>query len=120
MPELTIGIVGPCKAGKTTLRDNLRAAGFAHVRQIAQEHSYVADMWQRLTNPDILVFLDVSFEESMARHRLNWNRKDYAEQHRRLRHARAHAHLYIVTDPFTPKEVLKQVLEYVQSSHSRL
>ncbi len=55
-----IGVVGPCAAGKTTLVSGLRQAGY-EVRHIAQEHSYVADMWKRLTNPDILIYLHVSY-----------------------------------------------------------
>jgi ABC-type Mn2+/Zn2+ transport system ATPase subunit len=51
-----VGIVGPCGAGKTTLTRNLTAAGIS-ARAIAQEHSYVPYMWQKITNPDILIFL---------------------------------------------------------------
>ncbi len=55
-----IGIVGPCGAGKTTLATKL-STHFTRVRAIAQEHSYVPDMWRRITNPDILIYLDASY-----------------------------------------------------------
>jgi hypothetical protein len=29
-------------------------------RHITQEHSYVLDMWKKLVNPGILIYLDVS------------------------------------------------------------
>ena len=54
-----IGIVGPCGAGKTTLAQGLRGKGY-RARAIVQEHSYVQDMWQRITKPDILIFLQAS------------------------------------------------------------
>ena len=53
-----IGVVGPCSAGKSVLARRLRARGF-HVKEIRQEHSCVPDMWQRITNPALLVYLDV-------------------------------------------------------------
>ncbi len=94
------------------MRDKLAAHGYS-VRQIAQEHSYVADMWQRLTNPDLLCFLDVSYEESLRRRKLNWTQADYDEQQRRLRHARTHADLYIQTDSLTADEALASVLAFL-------
>ena len=36
---------------------------------------------------------------------LNWSIEEYEEQHRRLAHARQHAHFYIYTDPLTPDQV---------------
>ena len=53
--RLLIGIVGPCAAGKSTLVADLAKHGY-RTRHIAQEHSHVKDMWQRLTNPDLLIF----------------------------------------------------------------
>jgi len=103
-PYPLIGVVGPCAAGKSTLIAILRSHGIA-VRHIAQEHSYVQAMWQRLTNPDLLVFLDVSYPETMKRRRLNWQEGEYQEQQRRLSHARAHADIYIYTDGLTPEEI---------------
>lgn len=110
-----IGIVGPCGAGKTTLANALDALGY-RTRHIAQEHSYVKDMWQRLTNPDLLIFLQVSYPVACQRRRLNWTEADYLEQQRRLAHAREHAHLFIHTDPLGPAQVLEQVLTFLQAN----
>ena len=107
-----IGIVGPCGAGKTTLIQQLKRNNLL-TRHIAQEHSYVPDMWQRLTNPDILVYLDASYEVTVTRCRLNWTVAEYEEQHHRLRHAREYADLYIFTDHMTPEEVAQEVLKYL-------
>jgi hypothetical protein len=79
-------------------------------RQVAQEHSYVADMWSRLSQPDVLVFLDASFEICTRRKRLNWLPEEYQEQQRRLAHARAHCDIYLATDDLTPQDVLDRVL----------
>ncbi len=73
-------------------------------------------MWERLTSPDILIFLDVSFEESMKRRKQNWSIADYQEQHHRLRHARQHANLYVDTTALSPGEVLQQILQIRQRS----
>lgn len=111
--DLVIGVVGPCGSGKSTLVTGLRQRGY-RARHIAQEHSHVPDMWARLVRPDVLVFLDASFETCTQRRNLHWQRKDYEEQRRRLAHARAHAHIYIATDHLTPEEVLQRVLEELQ------
>jgi len=103
-----IGVVGPCAAGKSTLIEGLIRLGY-RTRHIAQEHSYVKDMWQRLTNPDVLVFLDVSYSSSCQRRKLDWSEADWQEQQRRLRHARENAHIYVATDGLSAEEVLKRV-----------
>jgi thymidylate kinase len=68
--DLTIGLVGPCGAGKTTVAKALRALGYTRIRHIAQEHSYVPTMWQRLVKPNILIFLDVTYENTLVRRNL--------------------------------------------------
>ncbi len=113
MPQKIIGIVGPCASGKSTLISNLAVQGIT-ARHIAQEHSYVKDMWQRLTHPDVLIYLDVSFSQSMQRRRMNWQEKDFEEQVKRLEHARRHADYYVDTDQLTPQEVSDQVHEFLQ------
>jgi len=110
-----IGIVGPCAAGKTTLINGLKQHGI-EARPIAQEHSYVADMWQRISRPDVLIYLDVSFPVSQKRRKMDWNQQEHQEQIHRLRHARKHAHIYINTDPLTPSQVLDQVLQQLNSN----
>lgn len=108
-----IGVVGPCAAGKTTLTAGLGQLGY-HTRHIAQEHSYVQDMWQRLTKPDLLIFLDASYPVTCLRRRLDWTETEYAEQQRRLLHARRHADLFLNTDGLTIEEVLTQVVGFLK------
>lgn len=107
-----IGVVGPCTAGKSTLIHGLLELGIT-ARHIAQEHSYVPTMWQKITNPDVLIFLDISFDESFKRRNINWNHAEYLEQHRRLKHARDHADLYIPTDSYTPLEIRSMVVRFL-------
>ena len=111
--KLLIGIVGPCGSGKSTLKAGLEGKGF-QCRHIAQEHSYVQYMWKHITNPDVLIFLNASFEVSTRRRKLNWTKADYDEQHRRLAHARQHANLIIETDTLTVDEVLARTLEFLK------
>jgi deoxyadenosine/deoxycytidine kinase len=114
MPQQTIvGVVGPCAAGKSTLVTGLAQHGIT-ARHIAQEHSYVKNMWQRITNPDVLIYLDVSFRESLRRRPTNWNEAEFKEQIRRLEHARQAANFYVDTEQLTPQQVLDQVLQYLQ------
>lgn len=115
--KLLIGVVGPCGSGKSTLITGLERNGFA-CRHIAQEHSYVQFMWQRIANPDILIFLDASFPVSSARRQLSWQKKDHDEQLRRLQHARQHADLLIETDELTPDQVLQRALDYLATATS--
>lgn len=107
-----VGVVGPCAAGKSTLIARLNARGI-RTRHIAQEHSYVPDMWQRLTKPDVLIFLDVSYPVACRRRKLDWNEADYAEQQHRLAHARKHAHYYLDTSELTEEQALEQVLGFL-------
>ena len=110
--KLLVGVVGPCGSGKSTLIAALEERGYA-CRHIAQEHSFVKDMWKRISNPDVLIFLDASFPVSTARRKLNWNESDHAEQLRRLAHAREHADLIVATDSLSPDEVAERVLEFL-------
>jgi deoxyadenosine/deoxycytidine kinase len=109
-----IGLVGPCASGKSTLGARLEKRGY-RVKHIAQEHSYVRDMWKRITNPDVLIFLDASYPVTLARRNLNWSEADYAEQHRRLEHARAHADLYIFTDSASIETIEQQIVDFLQA-----
>ncbi len=107
-----VGIVGPCTAGKSTLISRLKEHGI-ELRHIAQEHSYVQTMWQRISNPDWLIYLDVSYSESLKRKHLNWTMDEYQEQVRRLAHARQHASFYLQTDPLSPDEVAQKVIAFL-------
>lgn len=109
---LRVGVVGPCTAGKSTLIHVLRDAGY-EARHIAQEHSYVPDMWKRLTNPDVLVYLDVKFESAQKRRKIWWGAERLDEQAERLAHARTHCDFYLLTDPLTPQEVAEKVLNFL-------
>jgi len=111
---MIIGVVGPCGAGKSSLVAGLHAQGYT-VRHIAQEHSYVPDMWKRLTDPDILIYLDVSYENTVIRRRLDWTVAEYDEQLRRLRHARQHASLVLDTNPLTVVQVLDQAVLFIKT-----
>ena len=74
------------------------------------------DMWKRITNPDLLIFLQVSYGISQQRRPMNWTESDYVEQQRRLSHAREHADLYLDTDNLSVKEVLEQVLAFINAN----
>jgi cytidylate kinase len=112
-----IGVVGPCGSGKSTLIASLEKYGYK-CRDIAQEHSYVQAMWQRIAKPDVLIYLEASFPVSTARRKLNWQKKDHDEQLRRLTHAREHANLLIKTDDLTTDQVLQKVLGYLKEINS--
>jgi guanylate kinase len=109
---VTVAVVGPCAAGKSTLVDALREAGF-NARHVAQEHSYVPDMWQRFVNPDVLIYLDVSYETARQRRRISGGPEWLAVQRRRLAHAREHCDLYIPTDYLTAEAIRAQVMDFL-------
>mgnify|MGYP002401890509 CR=1 FL=1 len=109
-----VGVVGPCASGKSTLVYRLRTFGI-NARHIAQEHSYVPAMWQKITNPDVLIYLYVSYPLTISRNQLNWTIAEYEEQLFRLRHARQNASLQIDTDLLTPEEVSKKVLTFLKT-----
>jgi len=107
-----VGIVGPCAAGKSTLVSALSKLGY-EAKHIAQDHSYVADMWQRLTKPRVLIYLSASYSTTITRRNINWTQNEYDEQLRRLGHAYDHADLILETDDLTPDEVLQSVLRFL-------
>jgi thymidylate kinase len=109
-----IGVVGPCAAGKSTLIKGLEEQGY-QANHIAQEHSYVPDMWRLVANPDILIYLDVSFSVSMQRRKMDWTQEEFQREVDRLHHAQEHADFYLRTDSLSPKKVLARVLEFLES-----
>ncbi len=109
-----IGVVGVCASGKSTLIKGLTAQGY-RCRHIAQEHSYVQDMWQRLTNPDILIFLKISYEKTLERKKLNWTRIEYETQLKRLQHAFQHADIIIDTESLDPRQLMERVTSEINN-----
>lgn len=115
---MLIGIVGPCAAGKSTLAAGLEKMGY-QARGIAQEHSFAPEMWLRITNPDVLIYLDVSYENTIHRRQLDWTEDEYAEEVHRLRNARANADLYLDSDPLTIDEVLDQAVRFLENFEAK-
>lgn len=111
---LRIAIVGPCAAGKTTLANALKAVGY-EVRQPAQEHSYVPDMWRRMSNPDVLIYLDIDYANSKARRPYRDEPPQrLEEQRKRLALARQHCDLYLDTSNLTPDQVKAKVFSFLE------
>lgn len=112
---MQIKVVGPCASGKSMLAARLRDLGY-DARSAAQDHSYVPDMWQRLHPPDVLVYLDVTLAAAQQRGRvgMGWDQHYLDRQLHRLRHARTHCDLYLLTDELTEAEVLYRVLEFLR------
>jgi hypothetical protein len=108
-----VTVVGPCASGKSTLEARLTSAGVA-VRTVAQEHSHVPYLWQ-ISRPDVLVYLDVDLATLRQRRRQPWTQEMLDEQHRRLAHAQAHAHLVLPSNELPPDEVAARVLHYLQT-----
>lgn len=115
MTQKKIGVVGPCGAGKTSLTNQLRANGY-HVTHIAQEHSYVPDMWKKIARPDLLVYLDVSYENAIKRKQLDMTKKEFIDQQKRLKHASQHADLIINTDNISVDNVYEIALKYIKTN----
>lgn len=110
--NIKIGVVGACGSGKSELVERLKGRGY-DARHIAQEHSYARDMWQRISNPDILVYLEVSYSNTLQRKKFDWSEKEYQTELYRLRHARKHADLCIDTNVLYPDEVFAKVLAFL-------
>ncbi len=107
-----IAVVGPCASGKSQLTQALRERGY-NAREVVQEHSHVPAMWQRITQPDWLVYLDVSWEAALQRRSIDAKADWWDELAHRLRHARQHADLYIHTDELTPQKILDRTLAFL-------
>ena len=108
-----LAIVGPCVAGKSELVKALRETGY-EARHVAQEHSYVPEMWQRISQPDVLIYLDVDFPAAKARRPyIDWGSERLEEQAQRLAHARQHCDLYVDTSALSREEVRKRVFQFL-------
>ena len=113
-----IGIVGVCASGKTSCIARLTAMGH-HCRHIAQEHSYVQTMWKQLTDPDLLVYLEVSYQQTLIRRNLNWTEAEYNEQLNRLENARKNADIRINTDELSVNEICEIINKKIGELFSR-
>lgn len=114
---LRVAVVGPCASGKSTLVNALRAAGY-EARHTAQEHSYVPEMWQLISKPDVLVYLDVDYEAAKRRRpTLDGGPERLAIQHQRLAHARKHCHFYLDTSQMTEEQVQSDVLAFLKTGN---
>ena len=110
---LRIAVVGPCVSGKSELVNALRAGGF-EARHVVQEHSYVPEMWKRISRPDVLIFLDVDYSTAKVRRPyIDWGPERLREQAARLSHAREHCDLYLNTSALSKDEVRKRVLGFL-------
>lgn len=114
-PLHSIKVVGPCKAGKSTLVRGLRRLGYS-ARVCAQEHSDVPTMWQRIAPARWLIYLDVSLDSVRRRSpRSDWTPEVLELQRRRLAHARSHSHLVVGTDDLNEAEVLERVRRFLEA-----
>jgi GTPase SAR1 family protein len=113
--SVRIAVVGPCSSGKSTITQALKEAGY-QARHPAQEHSHVANMWQRITRPDLLVYLDVDYANMRARRpHTDGGPQRLAEQHHRLRHAREQCDFYLDTSGLSEDEVKTAVFNFLHS-----
>lgn len=113
MPERVpgrIAVVGPCASGKSELVSRLQALGY-EARQCAQEHSYVPDMWQRISRPQILIYLDASPPALAARRATAADEHYLRLERQRLAHARSHCDLYVDTSAMDQEGVLRRVVQ---------
>ena len=113
--DLQIVVVGPCAAGKSTLVGNLRPKGYK-IKACAQEHSFIPQLWAKLSKADILIFLDAALPIIAQRQKRNdWTQAALDEQHRRLAYARACCDLYFGTDDLTREQVAERVERFLQA-----
>ena len=115
---MKVAVVGVCASGKSTLVKALRQFGIEAV-DVAQEHSLVPTMWQVITRPDVLIYLDATQDTVRARWLFKGDVDFVDEQVRRLAHARAHADLILSVDDLNPQQVLARVLRALEELHDR-
>ena len=109
---MRIAVVGVCAAGKTTLVQGLKDAGF-DAYNVAQEHSCIRAFWNK-HKPDVLVMIDATLPAIKKRRRVSWTEERLVVQHERLRDAREHADLYVQTDDLSASEVWEKVIAFLR------
>lgn len=67
----------------------------------------------------MLVFLEVNYENTLKRSTLQWYESDYLKQLERLANARENANLIINTNNFTQDEVLKIILNEINTIENK-
>lgn len=115
---MRIALAGPCGSGKSALAERLRQAGY-EATPVAQEHSYVPDMWQRLAHPDVLIYLDASLETIRERLGCAWEECWLELQRLRLHHAREHCDLYLPTDGRSLDQLVEEVLRFLAAREAQ-
>ena len=76
-----------------------------------QEHCAAPQMWRRITNPEVLVYLDVRMEVAAQREGLAAPSSWWPDERDvRLVHARQHCDIYVDTSDLSPQQVVAQVL----------
>lgn len=110
---MRVVLVGVCGSGKTTLAQGLRRLGY-EVKECGQEHSEVPYMWQAISRPDVLIYLDASEEVIYRRGQRHYVLGYVEEERRRLAHALAHCDYYLMTDDLSAAEVLARVAAFLE------
>jgi hypothetical protein len=73
-------------------------------------------MWERITQPDLLIYLDVSQAVAGGRRTSEMNATWWNEMKERLREARRKADLCLETDCLSAQEVLDRVLSFLENT----
>ncbi len=106
---MKVVVVGPCASGKSLLVQALALEGYS-AYAVAQEHSLVPGLFLRRA-PDVVVFLDASYESIRRRRRIAWGPAALQTQLQRLDQARRAADIVVSTDGKPAEQVAAQVLE---------
>ena len=109
---MRVALVGVCGSGKSVLARGLRRLGY-EVRECAQEHSEVPRMWQAISRPDVLIYLDASDEATRRRGQRHYVQGYEQIQRKRLAHARTNCDLCVNTDDLSEAEVLERVCRFL-------
>ena len=114
-----IKVVGVSAAGKSTLVQALRAAGY-DARAVSQEHSHVRDRWKQFQVPRVLIYLETELETQRTRRPdITWDEATLETERARLGDARQAADLRINTAQLYPQQVLDLVRAYLEANHIR-